>query len=104
MLVLKLPTTAPALAASSLSIPLVRVAFLFLSLPDFFLFLSNLLPTAALLFRFSVPNLFPVMLCFLYPLNFFLSPFGLLWTLGISVCSGSFSRFGSFLYYNSALL
>ena len=65
VLVLRLPTTAPAAAASSLSIPLVRVAFLFLSLPCFFLFLSSLLPTAALLFRFSVPNLFPVMLCFL---------------------------------------
>ena len=65
VLVLKLPTTAPATAASSLPIPSVSVAFLFLSLPDFFLFLSNLLPTAALLFRFSVPNLFPVMLCFL---------------------------------------
>ena len=65
VLVLRLPTTAPTAAASSLSIPLVRVAFLFLSLPCFFLFLSSLLPTAALLFRFSVPNLFPVMLCFL---------------------------------------
>ena len=65
MLVLRLPTTALTAAASSLSIPLVRVAFLFLSLPCFFLFLSSLLPTAALLFRFSVPNLFPVMLCFL---------------------------------------
>ena len=65
VLVLRLPTTAPTAAASSLSIPLVRVAFLFLSLPFFFLFLSSLLPTAALLFRFSVPNLFPVMLCFL---------------------------------------
>ena len=65
VLVLRLPTTAPTAAASSLSMPLVRVAFLFLSLPCFFLFLSSLLPTAALLFRFSVPNLFPVMLCFL---------------------------------------
>ena len=65
VLVLRLPTAAPTAAASSLSIPLVRVAFLFLSLPCFFLFLSSLLPTAALLFRFSVPNLFPVMLCFL---------------------------------------